>query len=315
MSFKPMLAGTPKNDADIRFPVLASPKIDGVRATVGLNADKQIALLSRSLKHIPNKHIFNLLSHKSLYGLDGELIVGSPTDPNAMQNTTSGVMTMHGMPDFTYFVFDKWCGEYSSAGFEYRFAGAARTVEDTYENWDKIFAFQSFSVCPIVLVQHKLIHNIDELDAYESEMLKQGWEGVMVRDPEGKYKYGRSTIKEGGLLKIKRFTDGEAEIIGFQEQEENTNEKTTNELGRSKRSTHAVGKIGKNTLGALLVRDLVSGVPFSVGSGMNDAVRLEIWQNVDKYLGKIVKYKSFLIGVKDLPRHPVFLGFRDVRDM
>jgi len=30
--------------------------------------------------------------------------------------------------------------------------------------------------------------------------------------------------------------------------------------------------------------------------------------------GSLVKYKSLIIGVKDKPRHAVFLGFRDRRD-
>jgi hypothetical protein len=32
-------------------------------------------------------------------------------------------------------------------------------------------------------------------------------------------------------------------------------------------------------------------------------------------MGKVVKYKSQPTGVKDKPRFPVFLGFRDVVDM
>jgi DNA ligase-1 len=31
-------------------------------------------------------------------------------------------------------------------------------------------------------------------------------------------------------------------------------------------------------------------------------------------IGKLVKYKYFAIGVKDAPRHPVFLGFRSKLD-
>ena len=57
------------------------------------------------------------------------------------------------------------------------------------------------------------------------------------------------------------------------------------------------------------------GVEFSCGSGLNDALRQEIWDNRTKYLGKLVKYKYMATGIKNLPRHPVFMGFRDESDL
>ena len=68
-SFKPLLAKD-YDPALLRFPVLASPKIDGVRATVLNNQ-----LVSRSLKPIPNKLVFKALSNSALHGVDGELTV------------------------------------------------------------------------------------------------------------------------------------------------------------------------------------------------------------------------------------------------
>ena len=41
----------------------------------------------------------------------------------------------------------------------------------------------------------------------------------------------------------------------------------------------------------------------------------EIWNNREDYLGKLVKYKFMTTGIKDLPRHPVFVGFRSEDDM
>ena len=57
------------------------------------------------------------------------------------------------------------------------------------------------------------------------------------------------------------------------------------------------------------------GLEFSCGSGLNDALRDEIWKNQSKYLGKLVKYKYMSKGIKELPRHPVFIGFRDETDL
>jgi DNA ligase-1 len=72
---------------------------------------------------------------------------------------------------------------------------------------------------------------------------------------------------------------------------------------------------GMNTMGCLNVRDLKSKVEFSIGTGFDADLRKHIWEGRKCVLGKIVKYKYFAGGSKDKPRFPVFLGFRDKRDM
>src|SRR5690606_27777905 len=113
---------------------------------------------------------------------------------------------------------------------------------------------------------------------------------------------GRSTAREGHLLKLKRFTDGEAVVIGFEELMHNANEATKDELGYTKRSTHADGKVPMGTLGALKVRDLTTGIEFSIGTGYTAAQRRKLWDARDTLVGKVVKYKHFEGGVKDAPR-------------
>lgn len=312
--FKPMLAGKPANDSSIRFPVLASAKIDGVRA-----ANMRGDLLSRSLKLIPNRFVQAMLGIREMHGLDGELTVGVPTDKNVMQNTTSGVMSIDKLPEFTYHVFDYWDDD--MAGFSERLRRASMKVADLQANWVKIATMYRLEgmpmiqTCPIQLVPHKLVHNLSEMNDYEAELLEAGWEGAMIRDPNGRYKFGRSTAKEGGLLKLKRFDDAEAVVIGFEEEMKNNNEATTNELGRTKRSSHKDGKSGKDTLGAFLVRDCVSGIEFSIGTGLSADFRKIVWTDQAAWLGKIVKYKFFNHGVKEAPRHPVYMGTRHEGDM
>jgi DNA ligase-1 len=328
--FKPMLAGKAE-DSKLVFPVLASPKLDGIRACVKNTVDMPgmatvggPTLLSRSLKVIPNLFVRNVLERPEFVGLDGELIVGEANDPNAMQKTTSGVMSIKGTPDFTYWVFDLTGIE---AGFQARYTELVELVQAMHLAWpaaDKQAARVARRItdgapvmpqCPIKLVPHVEIASLDDLLQYEADMLAYGYEGVMTRRLDGKYKHGRSTVNEGWLLKVKRFEDGEAEIIGFEEEMYNGNEATTNELGRTKRSSAKAGKSGKATLGAFIVRDLKTGVEFNVGSGISADLRAIFWSDQKRVLGKLVKYKSFPVGVKEKPRHPVFLGLRDARDM
>jgi DNA ligase-1 len=294
-AFKPMLA-VEYDPAKLQFPVFASPKLDGIRAVV-----KDGKLLSRSLKLIPNKHVQSMLARPEFDGFDGELIAGSPTAPNAMQEATSLFMSQDKVQPFTWFVFDQH--DMPGTIYDTRLFSLENQVEDMY------------NPAHVKVLPQTTIADLAALDEYEAVQVGLGYEGVILRAPRGQYKYGRSTVKEGWLLKVKRFTDSEAIVLGFEEQMHNTNEKQVNELGRSKRSTHAAGLVGKGTLGALVVRDIVTGVEFNVGTGMTDGVRDHIWANRDSHEGMIVKYKSFLVGVKTAPRHPVFIGFRSPLDM
>lgn len=294
MSFKPMLAVNaviPK----IQYPVYVSPKLDGIRAAV-----VEGRLLSRTLKPIPNKHIYGQLSTPKLNGLDGELIVGSPTSSTCYNESVSNVMAFDKVPDFSYYVFD---------------------LHDCKHGYEDRLRFLHSDVIRgplpsfIKILEQSLLANEDDMLAYEAAKVEEGYEGIILRSPEAPYKFGRSTVKEGYLLKVKRFEDSEAEIIGFEEELKNGNAAETNELGRTKRSTAAAGLSGKGTLGAFQVRDLVTGVEFSIGTGLTALERQHFWNRQNEYVGKLIRYKHFPIGAKDRPRHPVFTGFRDRRDL
>lgn len=275
----------------LTFPLYASPKLDGVRCII-VNGHP----MSRTLKPIPNKAVQQWLSHMSLDGLDGELIVGSPTASDVYRETSSGVMSQTGEPDFVFYAFD-----------------LHTRPADNYER--RLFALEKgvelLQHPKIKLLPQTLVNNEAELAAYETQVLEQGYEGVMLRNPTGGYKQGRSTAREGLLLKLKRFTDGEATITGFDELMHNGNEAQRDELGNTKRSSHQENLVPMDTLGALCVVDCVTGVAFKIGTGYTAIHRKAIWQQRETLLGAVVKYKHFEIGVKDAPRFPVWLGFRD----
>ena len=115
-------------------------------------------------------------------------------------------------------------------------------------------------------------------------------------------------MNEGYLLKLKRFEDAEAVVIGFEERMHNGNEATVSELGRTKRSSHKANKSGRGDLGALVCRT-PEGIEFNIGTGFTDSDRQRIWDSRDQFLGRNAKYKFFPVGVKEAPRHPVFLGW------
>lgn len=292
---QPMFAA--KAPAVLQFPLYASPKIDGVRAVI-----RDAVVMSRTLKAIPNGFVQDNLGLEFLSGLDGELTVGPPNAANVMQATTSGVMSREGEPAFTFWVFDFWTNQKMPFG-------------ERNQIMTRAFKDGALSKHPHVKqLPQELVRNEAELNAYEALQLKEGFEGVMLRVPNGIYKYGRSTAREGYLMKLKRWVDAEAVVVGFKEQLHNGNEATTDELGRTKRSSHTANMRPMGVLGAFMVRT-PEGVEFDVGTGLTAAQRSYFWAAKDLYLGQSLTYKSFPLGVKDAPRFPVFKGFRNQIDI
>lgn len=285
--FKPMLAC----EADLeklKFPLLASPKLDGIRAIV-----RGGVVYSRSNKPIPNKYVQEKFGHFEHF--DGELIVGDPTSKTVYRDTVSHVMS------------------HDKTGFDVVFHAF-----DHVEHPDRIYNIRAVALADgksgAIIHEQKLVNDLIDLLEYEYQCLEQGYEGLILRDPNAPYKMGRSTVKEGYLLKLKRFVDAEAEVIGFEERMHNGNEATVSELGRTKRSSHQAGKSGRGDLGAIVVVD-GAGIEFNIGTGFTDDERATVWANRDHYLGAVAKFKYFPVGVKTAPRHPVFLGWRDRSDM
>jgi len=294
---KPMLAGKCTDINALRYPVLCTPKLDGIRCMkVGGKA------LSRKFLPIPNPHIRETIEAHFPDGVDGELII-----PGVSFSETSGAVMRHtGTPAFRFFVFD-----YVKTGtsLTMSYAGRMELLKDL--ELDKVGEYTIERVLPV------RINNVAEMEAYEQKCIDEGFEGAMVRDPAGPYKLGRSSEKEGYLLKVKRFEDSEAVVLDLVEKMRNDNEATRDNVGHTKRSTSAEGMTPMNTLGALLVRDVKTGVEFSIGSGLDDATRAKVWAAKKKYIGKLVTYKHQPSGAKEkgAPRFPVFKAFRDPRDM
>ncbi|KAJ3354044.1 hypothetical protein GGF32_002718 [Allomyces javanicus] len=295
---KPMLAETVLDPSGIRFPVLATYKVDGIRALKHCGDIK-----SRTLKAIRNSGIAGQLARVLPEGADGEILVGQN-----FQLTTSTVMSYSTSvpPDTKFYWFD-WVHE--SLGEPYC-ARVQRIREYMVGRAGEIAACG----VRIVPLYPTLIRNRDELGAFEQRAIAEGFEGVIVRDPSGPYKCGRSTLRQGWMLKIKQFVDDEAVVIGSDELMHNGNEATRDERGHTKRSQDAAGMVPGGVLASFRVRHR-DGTVFNIGTGFTAADRERLWKVREECIGKWVKYKSFPIGVKDAPRHPVFLGFRDPDDM
>lgn len=307
---KPMLACEAKNPEKIAFPVMTSVKLDGVRATV-----QNGVVLSRSLKPIPNKHVQDLFGREEFEGMDGELIVGPANDPHVYNSTVSGVMSYDGEPEVCFVAFDlisdkPFVERLESLDariemiMEKRAAEMGRDREEL-EDWE--VEFHTIGYCRA--------NNLEDLLRQEELALKQGYEGLMIRAFDGEYKHGRSTEKQGYLMKLKQFKDIEAEIVGYKELMHNENEAKINELGYTERSTKKEGKVPAGVLGAFVCKAEGYAETFDVGTGFNAEQRKRFWEIRDSLIGNLAKIKIQPSGELNKPRFPVFLGFRDRRDL
>lgn len=291
----------------IRWPVLASIKLDGFRCPImGGKA------LSSSLKPIRNKHIFNTLSSDLLEGLDGELCLADEGDRNTpgkheFSLVSSAVTAAAGTPDFIYWVFDIWDSKLPCvvrmSQAEQRISQLPAEVQE-YVKW----------------LPHVLCESLEEYKEFEDWCLDNGYEGTMINSVAGFYKFGEGTLKEQILLKRKPFADDECRVTGFVEQMENTNEATTDALGHTKRSSKKAGMVPKGTLGKFTGYSKKWG-ELNIGKGKMSAARAQmIWDTkytpqAEVKIGDIITFKYQQIGTKDKPRIAIFKSVRHPDDL
>lgn len=297
-----MLPETLKDSSQLSWqtPWQASAKLDGFRCGV-----RDGVALSRNLKPIRNQYIQSCLGLKKYNGLDGELIVGAPTPQfegdAVIGRTSSGVTSVKGEPEFTFWVFDDF-------GFHaHPFKQRIGRVEDRLEDYGRSYLRH---------VTHTELFNSVQLEDFELSAVESGFEGVILRHPEGPYKHGRSTPTEGHLWRIKRFIDGEAVITGVREGHYNGNAAGADELGRVKRSTVKAGMSPNGLVGTIVGVDRKTGQLIEMSPGcMTHEERGFYLRRPKALVGKVAKYKAFAYGVKHALRHVTFQALRHPDDM
>jgi DNA ligase-1 len=291
--FKPMKPFTIQNPAmGLTFPTLCTPKIDGIRCVTYKGGTP----MSYSLKKIPNLHIRKVLEEYGVSGMDGELhIRGAKT----FGESSGPIMKVEGEPDFIYSVFDMYDGQGSYCSRVKQLSELPKPRPPCIE-----------------IVKPTLVYDAEGFMKYWNKCANNGYEGVIAR-LSLPYYHGRSSATRQEMGKYKNFQDDEAEIIGFEEMNTNTNPKVTNAHGRSERGSAKAGKVPNGHLGKWLCRDLKTGIKFGCGTmkGVTKKKRKEFWDNRQIYLGYIIKYKHQPSGETEKPRFPVFLGFRHKDDM
>lgn len=311
----PMLAATAPELTALRFPIGVTGKVDGVRATCRLGKPH-----TRKLKLFPNRyfnHMFAMAADAgfNLDGIDGEIITDTdgvfvPGASNYLCNrTTSAVMTVAYTPKLRWYLFDiqptPENGVSPTATFRERRAHLQRMMDEgRLPDWCE-------------LVPYAVCRSPEQIEQVERRwVLGDGLEGLVLRDLNAPYKFGRSTAKEQGLLRVTAWATAEALIIGAREAFENTNEGIRNEAGFLERSSTVDAKKALGRLGAWELRDVMTGVEFDCGTGFDHDMGKKFWEEREMHIGQsFVTYRFKPAGVKDKPRFPSFKAIRSPLDM
>lgn len=291
--FECMLAHDGANhESKITGKKLVEPKLDGVRVlTVVDYESRTVVMYTRNGKELVNfPHIVkafedNLDNFARSYVFDGEVVSESFQSLMTQVHRKSDVQAQ----DAKLMLFDVIPLVEFKKGQSVM--GQRRRSSFLRENFSKIFAD---SGCIDIVEQREFDLDVftDEIEFkdYNREMVAAGFEGIMIKDPNGKWEGKRSTA----WLKQKPFLEVSLAVIAVEEG-------TGRNVGR---------------LGALVCEGVDDGksITVNVGSGLTDAQRREFWTDTEALIGQVVEVRADAItqnqdGTYSL-RFPRFMRFR-----
>lgn len=287
MQMKPMLA-KPYNPKKIVGPVYLSPKLNGQRAL--WTGTTLITRTGKEILSVPSI-VAELQRYWPNYPLDGELYIHGLSLQQIMKHTRP-TKKINEHTAMQYHVYD-W-----------------PIVNVPYSERDRILSLQQWRTKVIgvtsVLVTPKNRNDLAELNIFAAE----GYEGTMIRLPDGLYKFGK---RSGDLMKIKDFLDDEFEIVGItalsRKEKIELDVWEPGALARSSGKWYRNGEGTEEELVGSLICITSDGQKFEVGTGLDDATREELWNNPP--IGKMLTVKYQNLTDTGIPFTPVFIAIRD----
>jgi len=274
----PMLAQNyEKHKNKIKFPALAQPKLDGVRCTAR-TLNKQITLLSRKGKPFENLDQITSVLHKVKLSksivLDGELFsdeLDFQRVVGLVRKKTLSEKDKEDMNKVKLNVFDLIHLDKRDMSFEERWKLAKKIVRK-----DKTKTLQLVNIYPI--------DNVGDINRLLTDFLENGDEGIMIRNKESPYEIDKRSFH---LQKYKKFVDAEYEIVDAMEG-------TGNDKGT-----------------VIWVCKTSNDQRFRVRPVGTRESRIKMFDNKEKYIGKLLTVKYQELTNDGIPRFPVGITVRD----
>jgi len=196
----PMLAlGYEKRKHDIKFPCFVQPKLDGIRCIAEISGG-EVVYTSRKEKE------FTTLAHLTKDIISMAKGIGSPLDGEiyvheelTFQEVTAAVKKLRdNTAKLKYYIYDIMNENMS-------FSERTSLLHTAFDGQD---------YSNLVLVPTYEVNDEEEIKKYHEQFIQDGYEGIIIRNKDGKYKIKH---RSKDLQKWKYFKDDEYEIVGGKE--------------------------------------------------------------------------------------------------
>lgn len=195
-----MLAGKYDPKKHNKFPYYSQPKLDGVRCLVSKNG-----MQSRNGKPIVSApHIMEALD--SFFEKNPDVILDGELYNHELKNDFEKIVSLVRKTKPT-------TQDFIEASMLVQYHVYDVIMDGTFEERND-FLFYADNLIPenpIHIVETAIVSNVKDIETMLSKYLEEGYEGQMLRDPQGYYEGKRSK----GLLKHKEFEDAEFPIVSI----------------------------------------------------------------------------------------------------
>ena len=271
---------------------LASRKIDGLRCIIYLGDDGKLHTSSRGATNYDSA-MFEILTHPALIKLfknneglmlDGECYHHGYTlqQINSIARTQKVAKDLEVLQFYWYDIVDL------NNPFKSRLAKMKSIAEELKEygseiGWDPDRIFKENEL-RIQFVPQIEVSGWDNMMKLHNEYVSEGWEGLVIRDPERPYKPNGRT---NDMIKIKVYKDDCFKVVGKE-----------------------AGLRGSEDM--VFIMQMPDGRTFKAKPFGDREQKQEYWINFEeKYNGHIGECKFFYYSDDGIPLQPAFKAFRD----
>ncbi len=258
-----MLVSPNKEIGRIQFPCFAQTKMDGMRGVI-VKRDGRVIVFSRNGNTMTklDKHFEAMLSSVDNVVLDGELTVVDSEGKLLDRKTGNGILNKTVVET----VSDEEVARVRFTAWDLIDVCDFDKGVDRRTGVERLSRLRAIPANPLFeVVQTFEIANLEEAQELFKEQLAKGEEGIILKNNDHPWEDKRSKQ----CVKMKEVIEMDLKITGFAE---------------------GTGKASGMT-GAIQVENKDGSIKTSVGTGLDDATRKDIWARQEELIGTIITVK------------------------
>ena len=266
---------------------LASRKIDGLRCLIYMGDDNKLHTASRGAMNY-DAAMFEILNHQDLIKLfkenpglimDGECYHHGWT----LQQLNSIARTQKTAVDYSVLQFYWYDIVDTNSTFDERWSYMQDIKDQMNLSFNPEKNFERGEL-RIQFVPQEKVSGWDNMMKLHNQYVSEGWEGLVIRDPDKVY---RPNGRTNDMIKIKIYKDDCFKVVGIEP-----------------------GLRGSEDM--VFIMEMSDGRTFKAKPFGDKAQKEEYWNNFEeKYNGHIGECKFFYYSDDGIPLQPAFKAFRD----